>query len=331
MRFGAIAPTLVAVACGGHASQPNHVKAVVVSPEPVRPADSGSSHDEVDAFVATAGPGDAPTQYVRDERSSRLAVPVPRGHGREEWTAPLGLSPSFVLVAGNRYAVAGLDAWVLFDGRGRRVGAGKSATSVRLDRASGAVVTDDARSADTPADAKVALHDGLAVMVRSGGVYIGERAIEGKLDALEVAIDESNLACVVVQQNNELSMWTIPIGANGGIGRYRIPGRGGRVVAPPVLGKSVRVLVMDTGIIAFGLDGKRLWERPGVPTGGVTISSDDQVLIADKAKVVAVDSRGRATDLWAGKNVIYKTPPILTAMGVLLVASQQLLHAITFG
>jgi hypothetical protein len=301
----------------------------VVAEEP-KPSSVTTAREEVEAFAATSGPGDAPTPYVRDERSSRLAVPLPRGHAREAWTGPLGLKPSFVLVAGNRYAVTGPDAWVLFDARGNRVDGGKKEASVRLDRASGAIVPDDTRSADTPPDAKVASRNGLPVMVKSGAVYIGERAIEGKFEAYDVAIDESDIACVVVQQKNELSMWTVPIASNGGIGRHRIPGNAHRVISPPVLGKSLRVLVLDTGIVALGLDGKRVWERKGVPTGGVSITSDDHVLIADNAKVIAIDPRGRATDLWVGKNVVFVTPPIVTATGVLLVASAELLHVLSF-
>ncbi len=332
-RFFVVAKLAVgmglAVACGS-APRPNNVKEKTVAAEEPKPSSVTTSREEVEAFTPTSGPGDAPTPYVRDERSSRLAAPLPRGRAKEEWSAPHGIKPSFVLVAGNRYAVTGADAWVLFDGRGNRVDGGKKEANVRLDRASGAIINDDSRAIDLPPDAKVAVRNGLAVMVKSGAVYIGERAIEGKFEAFDVAIDESDVACVAVQQKNELSLWTVPIASSAGIGRQRIGGRAHRVLAPPVLGKNLRVLVLDTGIVALGLDGKRVWERKRVPTGGVTITSDDHVLIADNAKVIAVDPRGKTKDLWVGKDVIILTPPVVTATGSLLVASSELLHVISF-
>jgi hypothetical protein len=102
------------------------------------------------------------------------------------------------------------------------------------------------------------------------------------------------------------------------------------VLGPPVLGKSLRVLVLDTGLVALGLDGKRIWERRGVPSGGVSITADDHVLVADDGKVLAMDPKGRATELFALPGVVFVTPPILDASGVLFVASGQALHALSF-
>ena len=344
---------LLLAGCGGGAAAPKSAGERVEQGVPAKGEASRPSRSEAavvrddakaDPFHATSGPGDVPIPHVREERSSRLDVPLPKGRAKEEWRVPLGspqrepcpdpcppLKAAAVLSAGNRVAVTGPDGWALFDTSGHRIDAAKAdGASKRLDRASGLVVSDETRSADLPAEAKVAAKKGLVVMVHGGGIHIGERAIEGRIEALDVAIDEAGLACVVVRQGDDLHLWTVPLASGGGIGRQRISQGPRRVLGPPVLGKSLRVLLLDTGIIALGADGKRMWERRGVPTGGVTITSDDHVLIADNAKVLAVDPRGRTTELYSAPDAVFVTPPILNASGVLFVASGRFLHAVSF-
>ncbi|OJY22333.1 MAG: hypothetical protein BGO98_37770 [Myxococcales bacterium 68-20] len=336
--------------CGGASSANSprvRERRLADSGEPERPSSvtvvPANEETKPEPFVATSGPGDVPVAYVRDERSSRLDVPLPKGGAKEEWRMPLGpprrepcagvcppLRASFVLAAGNRVAVTGADGWALFDTDGRRLDAGKTDATVRLDRASGVVVPDETRSADLPADAKTALHKGLVVMVNGGGVHVGERAIEGSFDAIDVAMDGAGTACVVVRQSEDLVLWTVPLASGGGIGRQRIIGGGRRALGPPVLGNKLRVFVVDTGLLARGLDGRRVWERRGAPTGGISITSDDHVLVADGGKILAIDSRVRVTELFSAPGTVFVTPPILDARGVLFVASGQSLHALSF-
>lgn len=290
-----------------------------------------------DPYQASVEKGvDAPVPYVRDERSSRLEAVAPRTRGREAWRAPLALgdSPaihaSFVLAAGNRAVVVGTESWVLFDTKGVRIaGHEMDAPAIRIDRASGAVVPDDTRAHDLPPDSKVAAHDGLVVMVKNGGVYVGERAIEGTFEAFDLAIDEKGIANVLVRQKDDLALWTVPIAGNAAIGRHKI-GPKRRSIGPPILGAKTRVVVLDTGVAAFGLDGKKMWEQKGVPTGGVAITNDDQVLIADGSHVVVVDHKGKKTEIWTAPDLTLVTPPILNANGLLLVASGTFLHGVAF-
>jgi hypothetical protein len=317
---------------GGPAKAPHAKEPATTAPE--TPYSITTVKEEtppnVDPFRASAGPGNASVPYVRDERSSRLDVDLPRGRAREAWHVSHEVSGAVsVVAAGNRVGVIGAERWALFDGDGRRAGAGKVEGGVRLDRASGEMGADDMRGADLPAGAKVAARNGLSVMVSEGNVSIGERAIEGRFEALDVAIDESGVACVIVRQANELSLWTIPTASKGGIGRHRL-GRGRRSIGPPILGRSLRVVVLDTGIVAFALDGKRLWERRGVPSGGASITPDDHLLVADGGKIVTIDPRGRATELATLPGVVFTTPPILNARGVLFAASADALYALTF-
>lgn len=290
-----------------------------------------------DPYQAAAEKGmDSPVPYVRDERSSRLELPAPKTRGKEAWRAPLAfgdappIHASFVLAAGNRAVVMGTESWVLFDTKGVRIaGREMEAPAIRIDRASGAVVSDDTRSADLPPDSKVAAHDGLVVMIKNGEVHVGERAIEGKFEAFDLAIDAQGFANVLVRQKDDLALWTVPIANNATIGRHKI-GPKRRSIGPPVLGTKLRVVVLDTGVAAFALDGKKLWEQKGVPTGGVTITNDDHVLIADGNHVITVDPKGKKTEIWSAPDLTLVTPPILNASGLLLVASGTFLHGVAF-
>ena len=335
--FGLIA----VVGCGGSkpATHNPAVRETKIAPPPEQPSSVVTVKEEPksDPYQASKEKGtDAPVPYVRDERSSRLEMPVPKTRGKESWRAPLALGDApalhaaFVLAAGNRAVAVGTEAWVLFDTKGVRIaGHEMEAPAVRVDRASGAVVPDETRAQDLPADAKVAAHDGLVVLVKSGAVYLGERAIEGKFEALDVAIDDKGIANVLVKQGEDLSLWTVPIASNTAIGRHKL-GKGRRSVGPPILGKTTRVVVLDTGVVAYSLEGKKLWEHKGLPTGGVAITSDDYALIADGNRVLAVDRKGKKTELWSAPDLTLVTPPVINGDGLLLVASGTYLHGVAF-
>lgn len=334
-----VALALGLVACGSPKPSKPAVKETKVAPPVEQPSSIIVVKETAapDPYVASPEKStDAPVPYVRDERSSRLDLPAPKARGKEAWRAPLALGDappihaSFVLAAGNRAVVMGTDSWVLFDTKGVRIaGHEMDAPNIRIDRASGAVVPDDSRAADLPADSKVAAHDGLVVMVKNGGVFVGERNIEGVFEPFDLAIDEKGIANVLVKQKEDLALWTIPIASNAAIGRHKI-GPKRRSIGPPILGPKTRVVVLDTGIIAFGLDGKKLWEQKGVPTGGVTITNDDQTLIADGNRVVAVDHKGKRLEIWSAPDLTLVTPPIINASGLLLVASGSFLHGVAF-
>ncbi len=81
---------------------------------------------------------------------------------------------------------------------------------------------------------------------------------------------------------------------------------------------------------AIAPDGKTLWERKGALTGGATITSDDRLLVATDAKIVAIDPSGRASEIASAPKQVFLTPPIVTASGLLLAASGSMLHAYAF-
>ena len=62
----------------------------------------------------------------------------------------------------------------------------------------------------------------------------------------------------------------------------------------------------------------------------MTLTSDDRLVVATDAKVLAIDPSGRTIELAAAPKEIFLTPPIITGGGLLLVASGSALHAYAF-
>ncbi|MEA2747812.1 MAG: hypothetical protein QOI41_1955 [Myxococcales bacterium] len=202
---------------------------------------------------------------------------------------------------------------------------------------------DDPRGVQGSLAVRAATHGATHVFIQEAGVEIDDRAAgrqrtvaEPPVVPLDGAIDDDgNLHLLVRQgaasgQSSDLALWTTPLGV-GSIGRIRIgPLRRDRAAVPPIVGKSIRVVVLDDRLLAIAPDGKTLWERKGALTGGATLTADDRLLVASDGKVLAIDPSGRATEVASASKEIFLTPPIVTGTGLLLVASGNALHAYGF-
>jgi len=344
LAFAALATLALlvgAAGCGGappptstpSASTPASTGAPAVAPKAASP----------EPFRASSGATDPSFRYVRPERSSRLDLPLPKGRASEAFRAPLevALAPAFVLAAGNRVAAVGRIGYALFDDRGVAVDKGAldpAVADVHVDRGSGAVVASpDPRVDRLDGAAHAAVHGETVAVASPGSLRVIDRGgevrsiIDGAFDALGLAIDAGGVAHALVRLDGELALWSAPLTV-GSLGRQRLGKlRRSRAETPPVLGKELRVLVLDDRILALGNDGKKLWERPGAVTGGVSVTADDRLLVANDGVVLAIDPAGRASKVVdAGRATVFVTPPILTASGLLVVASGTALHGFAF-
>lgn len=196
---------------------------------------------------------------------------------------------------------------------------------------------DDPRGVSGALAVRASSHAGTHVFITKTSVEVDARAsgqqrtvVEPPIQPLDAAIDDDGNLHVIVRQDREIALWTTPL-AGGSVGRIRLGTlRRDRADVPPILGKAVRVVVLDDRMLAVAQDGKTLWERRGALTGGATITSDDRLLCATDAKVLVVEPSGRATELVSAPKEIFLTPPILTGSGLLLVATGSALHAYAF-
>lgn len=369
-----VGPLLLLVACG--ATPPHVQEATPATASGSRAPEQAAVAAKTPApepYVAVASTSDVVAPFVRPERSSRLAVPLPKGRARERWSAALDpkLDPVFVLCAGTRIVVQGRAAgpptsrvgpFALLDTNGRRiqtgffggdlvhlrptagiffgVGATESASAHTL--AAGTLVPDALRGADLhdlrgPNATSVVSHEGTRVTVQPSGVEIEpvgggapRTVVEPPVEALDASIDDLANLHVLVRQDKDLALWTTPL-AGGSVGRVRIgPLRRNRADTPPIVGGTLRVVVLDDRLVAYGRDGRLLWERKGALTGGATLTSDDRLLVASDAKILAIDPAGRATEIASAPKEVFLTAPILTANGLLVVASGSAVHAYAF-
>jgi hypothetical protein len=236
----------------------------------------------------------------------------------------------------------GGDLVLLRPAEGTFVGIGNPETPTAYTLAAGASTPDalqpnDLRELPGPIAMRVASHDGTRVTVLRSGVQIEaggsaspRTVVEPPVEALDAAIDEEANLHVLVRQDKDLALWTTPL-ASGSVGRVRIgPLRRDRADVPPILGTTVRVVVLDDRLVAYGRDGRLLWERKGALTGGATLTSDDRLLVASDSKVLAIDPAGRATEIASAPKEVFLTPPIVTGSGLLVVASGAQVHAYAF-
>ncbi len=254
----------------------------------------------------------------------------------------VALQPQFVLSAGNRIAVVGRSSYATFDDRGRSVESGKlegPSADMRIDRGGGAILfAPDERASKFDTAHHFAAHDDLLAVASPGSLRVLDRSgevrpiIDGKFDALAISIDDTGTAHAIVRADaGELAVWSAPTAYGGSVGRKKLGRyRRDRNETPPILGRTVHVVVLDDRIIAFAPDGKRLWERAGALTGGATITADDRLLAASDTTILAIDPNGRAVKLVDEPRVVFVTAPILDAKGVLVVASGSALHAYSF-
>jgi hypothetical protein len=105
-----------------------------VVPPPARSITSMPSPASLPRASVAMEPG-YPQPYARPECSSRMAVVLPRGAWKRQWTVDLepGFPPSFVLAAGDRVLVQG-ERWALVGPQGNRIAGDRGGpAAVRLD------------------------------------------------------------------------------------------------------------------------------------------------------------------------------------------------------
>jgi hypothetical protein len=278
--------------------------------------------------------------FIRAERSSQLAIPIPKGKPRVRWVTPIeGEGRATALLLGRKSIVVQGKSFLVTFGSDGKV---KTRANTRESPNRGVVSIDPETGTigaslggdDEPPGA--AVHDGRTVYAEKGGIKAIENEtkrelIEGAFEVLGLAIGTNGDVQAVVKQKNDISLWTIPK-SGGSIGRVKIPVAPRAFLRqPPVLGNTMRVLVLEDSVLALAPDGKKLWEQRLQTTGGATIGSDDRVLVAAGARIVVIEPGGALTELYkAPAGTTFVTPPVLGTSGFLFCAAEKDLHALSF-
>jgi hypothetical protein len=346
-------------ACGGKKPPP----AIAPSaPEPrAAAAPEKPEPQKALAYEASASPGDVVSACVKPERSSRLGIAMPKGKAREAWSAALDatLEPAFLLTTGTRVVVVGRSArYAMFDTKGMSIATGElggKGERVHIDSAGGVLsgtggksvsLADGAEADVMPSErgaegdgkplSQAATHGDATIYVNGNSLEVKDpsgvrQIIQGAFDVIGLAVDDDGVAFGMVRQKGVLSLWITPL-RGGSIGRVKLPaGKREKTSIPPILGKAVRVIVYDDRLVGVAAEGKTLWEKRKLPTGGATMTLDDRLLVATDEAVQVIDpANGKAAEVANAKGEVFVTPPILAQGGILLAASAGKLHAFAF-
>lgn len=153
-------------------------------------------------------------------------------------------------------------------------------------------------------------------------------ALEGTFEPLSMSLDEAGRIYLLVRSEGQGALWALSP-------------EGQRVFSasiadmpdfptPPVVGYDHRVYVRTKQrVVAFGADGKVAWELPSPgKLAGLTVTTDDQIVMAAGSQVLSVDPKGDQKLLMDLAGEKLSTPPVVRSDGAILVASESKLFCL---
>jgi hypothetical protein len=151
-----------------------------------------------------------------------------------------------------------------------------------------------------------------------------------RFEPLALSVDRAKRIYVVVRAEAAAALWVItPEGER----VLSVPIRGGNDLGahPPVVGYAHRVhLFVDSRIVTVGPTGAVLWEQALEGAfGGAIVTADDELVASEGSSVSAFDGTGRRRVLQRFPDGSVRTPPVLTASGSILVATERDLYCLT--
>lgn len=176
-----------------------------------------------------------------------------------------------------------------------------------------------------------AMGDETVVFAVPGRIYMAaldltmKGALEADFEPLGLSLDEAGRIYLLARTDGRLALWLVtPQGEqlmSFDIAPNLQPG------AVPIIGYDHRVYLLAADrVLCVGADGKLAWEHVG-HIGGAGVTADNQLLGSAGTEVAAFDKEGKRKVLFTfGESIV--TPPVMTAAGDILVASQNKLYCL---
>ncbi len=149
---------------------------------------------------------------------------------------------------------------------------------------------------------------------------------------MSISLDEARRIYLAVTTETGSALWILsPSGEL--LRTIALPGEITQLDAPPAIGYDHSVYIRAAGgIIAFAADGKQIWEyRTTAPVAGMTVTTDNRVLVSAGSDLSIIDRSGSATLLRSFEAERLATAPIVTATGDIVVASESMLYMLMPG
>lgn len=147
-----------------------------------------------------------------------------------------------------------------------------------------------------------------------------------------MSLDEEGRMYLVAQTEDEnkvavrVLMVLSPDGTE--VMRTRLPDHSATLIAPPIVGYDhTTYLLQDDTIVAVGVDGKTRWKTfaGGAIVGAVSMA-DGKLLVSAGSIIASYDANGEREVQFVIENENWTTPPIMTAAGQLIAASEKKLY-----
>ena len=162
------------------------------------------------------------------------------------------------------------------------------------------------------------------------GLDLGaRRLLSGSFVPRSISVGEAGRVYLVVRTSEGPRLWML--NAEGQqVFSARLPDDAADTLVPPVVAGDHRVFVVtDTRIVAFSPTGDLLWEfvaPQGRPRAMVT--ADGWLLVAAGETLGVFDAEGRSATLFHAPGEVFRTAPIVTPAGEIVVATERSLICI---
>jgi hypothetical protein len=178
-----------------------------------------------------------------------------------------------------------------------------------------------------------ALHDETLYLATRDRVYLADLDLKiraelaGQFEPVAMSLDEAGRIYLLVRAEGRTALWLLsPQGER--LMAFTMPSDLKLTATPPIVGYNHRVYVLGADrMLAINPDGKLAWVRPvNGQRGGAVITADDQLLVSDGRDLAVFNQEGQRSVLSSFDNETLFTPPVLTASGEILVASERRLY-----
>lgn len=153
--------------------------------------------------------------------------------------------------------------------------------------------------------------------------------LKDEFEPVAMSLDEAGRIYLLARAGNRVSLWVLSAEGNR-LTAFALPKDLQIGSTPPIVGYNHQVFIIGSDrVLAINPDGKLAWVRPvNGQGGGAVVTAGNELLISDGSDLVVFDPKGQRRVLHTFTGEVLNTPPVLTARGEILVASQERLYAL---
>ncbi len=156
------------------------------------------------------------------------------------------------------------------------------------------------------------------------------RVLGGTFEPRALSLGEGGRVYFIARTADGPQLWMLNA-AGEQVFAVALPDEAADTQVPPIVSPDHRVFVV-TGqrIVAFAPDGEWLWEFVPGGTPHAAVTADGWLLVAVNQSLGVLDGDGRGVSIYAETRGTFRTPPVLTADGEILIATESSLVCLQY-